>query len=185
MTQHKMHIDYLADHPGFIPTLAHWHHEQWKHLNPGGSVEERIAQLQAHLGTPRMSWGQGQIPTTFVAVSLPDGPGSEMDRVEVLGSASLIAHDMDTHPELSPWLASVFVAPEHRGQGLGTALVRRVIQEAETVGVAQLYLFTTPDKHGFYARLGWSLIERTRYRGYQQIVMALQIDHPQGHESVR
>lgn len=161
-----MHIDYLADHPGFIPTLARWHHEQWKHLDPGGSVEQRIAQLQAHLR-------KRQIPTTFVAVSLSDGPGSERDRVEVLGSASLIAHDMDTHPELSPWLASVFVAPEQRGQGIGTALVRRVIQEAEALGVAQLYLFTTPDKHGFYARLGWSLIERTRYRGYQQIVMVL------------
>ena len=159
-----MHIEYLADHPGFIPTLARWHHEQWKHLDPGDSVEKRIAQLQAHLR-------EQQIPTTFVAMSLPDGAGSERDRAEVLGSASLIAHDMDTHPELSPWLASVFVTPEHRGRGIGTALVQRVIQEAAALGVARLYLFTTPDKQGFYTRLGLSLIEHTRYRGYRQLVM--------------
>jgi GNAT superfamily N-acetyltransferase len=163
-----MRIDYLADHADAISTLARWHHEQWKHLSPGGSIEKRISQLHTHLG-------KGQIPTTFVALSPSEGCVSEADRGEVIGSASLIAHDMDTHPELSPWLASVFVAPQYRERGVGTALVRRVIQEAEALGVAKLYLYTTPDKKGFYARLGWSLTERTRYRGYQQIVMALPI----------
>jgi predicted N-acetyltransferase YhbS len=92
----------------------------------------------------------------------------------ILGSASLIVHDMDTRPDLSPWLASVFVAPEHREQGIGTALVRRVIEEAQTLSVPNLYLFTTPDKRDFYARLGWKLLEHARYRGYQQVVMVLQ-----------
>lgn len=163
-----MQIDYLADHPDAIPTLAHWHHEQWKHLDPVDTVEQRIVRLQAHLG-------KVQIPTTFVAMSLSEKRGPGVDRKDILGSASLIAHDMDTHPELSPWLASVFVAPELREQGIGTALVRRVIQEAETLEVLNLHLFTTPDKRGFYARLGWELIEHTRYRGYQQIVMTLKI----------
>ena len=162
-----MHIDTLANHPGTIPTLARWHHKQWKHLNPDDSIEQRIARLQVHLG-------QEPIPTTFVALSSVEGRG-----VKVVGSASLFPHDMDTHPELTPWLASVFVAPQHRGQGIGTALIRRVIQQARTLGISQLYLFTTPDKEGFYARLGWSLIERTNYRGYPQIVMVLRIKPPQ------
>jgi GNAT superfamily N-acetyltransferase len=160
-----MQIDYLANHPNAIPALARWHHEQWQHLNPGDTVEQRIIQLQAHLG-------KRQIPTTFVALSPREAPGI------LLGSASLTAHDMDTRPDFSPWLASVFVAPEHRRQGIGTALIRRVIQEAEALGTDNLYLFTTPDKHGFYARLGWELIEHTRYRGHQQIVMTLKIIQP-------
>jgi predicted N-acetyltransferase YhbS len=152
-----MHIDYLADHPEFIPTLAHWHHEQWNYLCPGDSVERRIESLHAHLE-------RGQIPVTFVAVS----------GQAVLGSASLIAHDMDTRMDLSPWLASVYVASEHRRAGIGTALVRRVIREAETLDIPALHLFT-PDKESFYARLGWSVIERPEYRGYPQVVMALSI----------
>jgi N-acetylglutamate synthase-like GNAT family acetyltransferase len=159
-----MYIDSLANHPDAVSTLARWHHEQWKHLSPGDSIEQRIARLQAHLDIE-------SIPTTFVALS-----SQEKGATKVVGSASLISHDMDTHPEWTPWLASVFVAPQHRGQGIGTALVRRVIQQARMLGIAQLYLFTTPDKKGFYARLGWSLIERTRYRGYQQIVMVLQVE---------
>jgi GNAT superfamily N-acetyltransferase len=161
-------IDYLADHPDAIPTLARWHHEQWKHLSPGDTVEQRIARLEAHLF-------KEQIPTTFVALPLLETRPGRAASEGILGSASLIAHDMDTRPNLSPWLASVFVAAEHRGQGIGTALVRRVIEEAQTLGVPNLYLFTTPDKRSFYTRLGWELTERTRYRGYAQIIMALQV----------
>jgi GNAT superfamily N-acetyltransferase len=169
-----MQIDYLADHPHAITTLARWHHEQWKHLNPGTSIEQRIARLHTHLG-------KGQIPMTFVALCPSEvrcsQPGIPVTEREIfVGSASLIAQDMDTRPDLSPWLASVFVAPEYRRKGIGTALVRRVIQEAARLDTTRLYLFTTPDKQRFYARLGWSLIEHTRYRGYQQIVMVLEID---------
>jgi GNAT superfamily N-acetyltransferase len=153
-----VHIDYLADHPDDIPTLARWHHEQWAHLGPGDSIERRITLLKSHLG-------RRQIPTTFVAVSTQG----------VLGSAGLIAYDMDTRPDLSPWLACVYVKPEHRRQGIGSALVHRVIREAKELGADNLYLYTTPDKDGFYARFGWSPIDRTLYRGYHQIVMALQI----------
>jgi predicted N-acetyltransferase YhbS len=107
---------------------------------------------------------RGESKCFFVAVS----------RQAVLGSASLVAYDMDTRMDLSPWLASVYVATEHRRQGIGTALVRRVVQEAEALGVQALHLYT-PDKEPFYACLGWSVIERTTYQSYPQVVMTLPI----------
>jgi N-acetylglutamate synthase-like GNAT family acetyltransferase len=81
---------------------------------------------------------------------------------------------MDTRPKLSPWLASVYVAAEHRCQGIGSALVRRVVEEAAALDVQRLYLFT-PDQERFYARLGWSVIERCTYRGYPQVVMVMHL----------
>lgn len=154
-----MQIGYLADHPAFIPTLARWHYTQWNYLSSGDSIDRRIARLQKHLG-------RKQIPTTFVAYKQAEN-GIET----VMGSASLIGQDMDTRPELSPWLASVYVAAEHRRQGIGSALVRRVSEEATALGVERLYLFT-PDQERFYARLGWSKIGRCTYRGYPQVLMA-------------
>jgi GNAT superfamily N-acetyltransferase len=158
-------IAYLADHPECIPALAEWHHAQWSYLSPGDSVERRTAMLHTHLG-------RKQIPTTFVAL---EGP-------TLIGSASLIAHDMDTRMSLSPWLASVYVVPEQRRRGVGTALVARVVQEARALDVETLYLYT-PDKEAFYARRGWSVVERVTYRGYQVVVMALQVAarHPTAH----
>ena len=149
-------IEYLADHPSFLPSLAQWHHAQWSYLDVGVSVEQRVTALQKH--------GKAQVPTTAIALS----------DSRLLGSASLIAHDMDTHPELSPWLASVYVAPEYRRRGIGSALVQRIVAEATSLELASLYLFT-PDKEQFYTRLGWIVLERTMYRGYAQVVMALHI----------
>ena len=149
-------IAYLADHPSYIPTLSAWHHAQWRYLDVDVSVEQRAATLSKHT--------RDRVPMTVVALS-----GESL-----LGSASLIAYDMDTRMELSPWLASVYVAPAHRNHGLGSALVQRIAAEARTLGFERLYLFT-PDKEHFYARLGWMVLERTVYRGYDQVAMVLHL----------
>jgi N-acetylglutamate synthase-like GNAT family acetyltransferase len=89
----------------------------------------------------------------------------------LLGSASLVEHDMDNRLELSPWLAGVFVRPEHRRQGIGAALVRRIMDEAATLHVSKLYLYTV-DSAAFYANLGWSWLEHTDYRGKEVSIMS-------------
>jgi GNAT superfamily N-acetyltransferase len=155
-----MRIGYLSDNVALIPTLARWHYEEWGYFHPGSSVNDFATRLQSHLGRKR-------IPTTFVALSkgIP------------IGSASLVAHDMDTRMDLSPWLASVFVTPVFRSRGIGSALVHRVIKEAEQLYMNTLYLFT-PDREGFYVRLGWHTIERTEYHGHQVAIMAIDILPP-------
>lgn len=152
-----MHISYLAEHPHLIPALAEWHHAEWAHLNPGDTVEARISRMQKLLA-------KEQVPTAFVA----------LQGETLLGSASLIDNDMDTRKDLWPWLASVYVAPEFRDRGVGSALVQRVVDEARGLGVETLYLFT-PDRESLYARIGWKVIERTEYRGEQVVVMELPI----------
>ncbi|RJP70316.1 MAG: GNAT family N-acetyltransferase [Candidatus Abyssobacteria bacterium SURF_17] len=152
----KMEIVNLKERVEFIPILAVWHHNQWSYLNPDGSIEQRVASLETELKSDG-------IPKTFVAVS-----GEAL-----LGSASLVPHDMDTRMDLSPWLASVFVAPDARKQGIGSALIRHVVKEAGRLGYRTIYLFTEPDKVGFYARLGWSHLETTVYRGHNECIMVI------------
>lgn len=147
-----MEIDYLVDHPEFIPALARWHHAQWSDLSPEGTFENRMEELRAHV--------RGRIPTTVVAHA-----GGVL-----LGSASLVESDMDTRPDLTPWLASVFVAPEHRRRGIGSVLVERVVDEARALGFVTLHLFTM-DQEPLYAGLGWSVLERGCYRDHDVVVM--------------
>ena len=150
-----MTIDHLAYYPGFIPIIARWHYHEWRHLHDFDSVARRIALFMRDLEP-------GCIPTTFVALS-----GGIL-----LGSASLVARDMDTRPDLSPWLASVYVSPAYRGRGVASTLVRRVMEEARILGIPALYLFTE-DQERLYARLGWSVMERTRYRGLPVVIMSV------------
>jgi GNAT superfamily N-acetyltransferase len=49
--------------------------------------------------------------------------------------------------------------PAHEGQGLGSQLLRRVVQELRDHGHARLFLGCSPDpqvrSYGFYRHLGW------------------------------
>ena len=106
--------------------MAGWHYTEWGHLRPGETVEDRAGRVER-------GCGHREIPITFVALA----------GQQCLGSASLVACDMDIRPTLTPWLSGVFVAPEHRRRGVGAALVERVVQEARALGKPRLY-FTRP-----------------------------------------
>src|SRR5437764_6950420 len=97
-----MEIAYLADHLVLAPILAEWHYREWADLLPGWTREQAVSELRSHTG-------HRQIPTTFVAI----------ESGQPLGSASLLEFDLDGWEHLSPWIASVFVAPGFRGRGLG------------------------------------------------------------------
>lgn len=54
------------------------------------------------------------------------------------------------------WFAHVFVAPERRGRGLGTALALRVAAELEALGCRTLLLAATPMGRPLYEKLGFA-----------------------------
>jgi predicted N-acetyltransferase YhbS len=155
-----MEFLYLIDRPEFLPTVAAWHHDEWGYIRPGDSVEARQQRLAEECG-------HCEIPTTIIAV----------ETGQVVGSISLLEDDMDTHKELSPWLASLFVAAEKRQQGIGAALVQRLIREAAAVNVKRLYLYT-PSQERFYSRLGWTVLERTKYAGKPAVIMTCKVLPP-------
>ena len=147
-----MRIVNLCNEPWHIPRLSRWHHREWAHLYPRESADDFARELGDCLG--------GQlVPSTFLAA---DGA--------LLGSASLLARDMDTHPELTPWVASVYVRRACRGSGVGSALIRHIMQVAARRGLSALYLFT-PDRVAFYERLGWTERSHELYQGVPVTLM--------------
>jgi predicted N-acetyltransferase YhbS len=150
----NLRIDYLDDHRQAIPKLAELHHAEWLTVTPGLSVADRIAGFEARAR-------RGSIPTGLVAV------------VEnaVVGMASLVACDIESHCHLTPWLATVLVEPGYRRRGIGSALTIRAVDEAITLGVRDVFLFTF-DRQSFYARLGWETLEPATYAGRRGTVMS-------------
>ena len=151
------HIDYLADNAEFIPLLAEWHYAEWP-MDAAPSVEARIELIRNRLGRREM-------PTTLVAVR----------DANPLGFVSLISNNMDSHPELFPWLASLYVPPPLRRQGIGTALVKAILEDAQALQVRHLYLFTA-SQIAFYERLGWHAILHENYQGEAVAVMEFEFD---------
>ncbi|MDO9498568.1 GNAT family N-acetyltransferase [Falsiroseomonas sp.] len=139
-------------HSPHLPLVAAWLHAEWWAAG-GHALAETAAFL--HRAT-----GPG-LPCALVA---------ERDGV-ALGTATLDAEDLPSRPDLSPWLASVLVAPEFRRQGVATALVAEVRRRAAALAYPRLWLFTG-GQAAFYASLGWAPEGEDRYRGQPVTLMS-------------
>lgn len=148
-----MRIDYLADHKDLVPAIAKWFFGEWSCFYPGKRLKDFEAMVFERVNRDRL-------PLALVA----------MEGTELLGIGCLKAKDMETRPELTPWLAGMYVARERRGRGIGAALVRAVEENAARLGIAKLYLHT-PGSARFYARLGWRVREKTEYCGCGVTIM--------------
>ncbi len=153
-----MRIESIADHLDLIDTIAGWHWDEWGGVDPGGSLESWTEGLQQRTNRDR-------IPTTFVA----------LDGDELLGSVTLVEHDMDTHLEVSPWVAGVYVRPSARRRGVASALVRHAVREAREMRITRLHLYTSTARD-LYEKLGWQPIADDHYEGQPVTIMAIYAD---------
>ena len=93
---------------------------------------------------------------------------------EPIGTCLLVESEIEPNHDVSPWLAGLFVVPEHRRRGAGAVLVRAIEDQARQRGFSRIYLYTT-DAAGFYARLGWSVLDLTRWRGMDAALMVREL----------
>jgi GNAT superfamily N-acetyltransferase len=76
-----------------------------------------------------------------------------------LGSTLIISCDLDERPQYAPWVAAVWVEAEHRGRGIGRALVGRAAEAAFDLGHDIAYLCALTEKRSFYEGFGWHRLE--------------------------
>jgi len=132
----------LRQRPEFFDTVADRIWQAWwkPHGYPLDHISSRL----------RDNMSDGEIPFALVA----------HDGAKFLGTASVIASDLEERPQLTPWVAAVWVEPEARRYGVGAALVDGATTACFGLGIARVYLCARPALSGFYERLGWTPIER-------------------------
>lgn len=109
----------------------------------------------------RKEAGRDRLPVTFVAV---DEPG------QAIGAVGLGQYDLDERQDVSPWVMGTIVHPDHRGVGLGRALMAELEAWAAAHGVAQAWV-ATGQAAGFYHRCGWRYVETMRLRTGQRMTV--------------
>lgn len=148
-----MRVVPLVERPDLVEQVSVWGFDEWGHLSPGQTLDQRRAKIRGKMNVDR-------VPIAFVALD---------DADEIVGTASLIFDDLEGDPR-NPWLASVYVPDRQRKQGIASALVRAVEAAARRIGYDRLYLFTA-SAASLYERLGWTALERRDYRGEHIQVM--------------
>ncbi|WP_428678648.1 GNAT family N-acetyltransferase [Reyranella sp.] len=148
-----MRIVPLVERPDLAEQVSVWGFDEWGHLNPQETLDQRRARIRGKMNLDR-------VPIAFVALDDDDG---------IVGTASLIFDDLEGDPR-NPWLASVYVPVERRRRGIASALVGAVEEAARRIGYERLYLFTT-SAASLYEALGWRALEERDYRGEHIQVM--------------
>ena len=135
-------ISDLRQRPEFLDTVADRIWQAWWKADghPLGYISSRL----------RENMRESPIPFALVA----------HDGAAFLGTASVIASDLAERPQLTPWVAAVWVEPHARQRGIGGALVDRATRDCFALGLSRAYLRARLQHSAFYERLGWTLIER-------------------------
>ena len=94
---------------------------------------------------------KNKLPQTFVA--LIDGEPAGMYQLSM-------SDDLNSRPDLYPWLINVYVDEKFRGRNVARELMNTVKENAKELGLTELYLYT---KHiGLYEKFGWKFIEEVK-----------------------
>jgi GNAT superfamily N-acetyltransferase len=148
-------IDYLKNHETGIPLLAKYSWQEWRPV---------YGRAQMTFDDVVRSYAQrvniDVLPLALVAIH----------QGTIIGTGSLKLQDLDVRPQFTPWMGGLFVVEAHRGRGVATALIRRLMEEARRLNILRLYLWT-PSAEGLYAKLGWVSLERLDYCGYKISIM--------------
>jgi predicted N-acetyltransferase YhbS len=158
----KTEFHYLSEYPDAVPTVARWWFEAWGPTESCSTANALAHALAANLH-------RDELPVQVVAVENGD----------VVGVAVLKDYELKQEfYRLRYWLGNVFVRPESRRRGVGSALVKRAEGIAHAMGITALHLATDRSDGGLYARLGYEILERTQEADAHIVVMARQLDEP-------
>ena len=89
-----------------------------------------------------------------------------------IGTVFLVENDLPEEPALAPWLSSLWVAPSHRRAGVGTRLIRAVVERATHLDREELFLYCRAgDLSDFYQKRGWRKIGTTQLESGEAWIM--------------
>ncbi len=112
----------------------------------------------------RQWWEPRGFPLSYIRERLTENMTAERlplalvahDAGRFLGTASVIASDLEDLPQFTPWVAAVWVEPEHRKRQIGRALVGSAASAAFALGFERAYLCAQKHRRDFYVRQGWT-----------------------------
>ena len=123
--------------------ICAWYYE-WLGEKNGESYEEVVCTMEHSINRLKL-------PQTFVAM-IDDKPAGMYQLA--------VTDDLNSRPDIYPWLINVYVDEKFRGHDVCRNLMASVPANAKKAGIDELHLYT---KHiGLYEKFGWEYVEEVR-----------------------
>jgi len=150
----QVKIELLTNHQTLVHDLASWAYEEWHRRNN--------TDFSSVLYDYQIRAQSAAIPSCWIAFC----------NEQPVGMVSLKKCDLLFRTDLSPWLSALYVKKEYRGGGIGTLLIKKVIEEAARLKYKKLFLFTdrtnTHSLTQFYTKRNWTFFDKsTDMQGYE------------------
>lgn len=155
-----MQISHIKYFQHWTPIIAKWIYDEWAYVYPQKSLQDIQRTLISRVN-------EREMPITLVA----------HDERGVLGTASLKSEYLEIDPGLTPWISSVYVQPDYRGEGIGTALSAEIEKISAELGYRRIHLFN-PISRGIFEKLGWTMVQTIQYGGRELAILAKDLPAP-------
>ena len=148
----SLRVTTVRQRPDLLPVVAEWlWHEWWKRRGQTLEQTEAVyAQCVAELGAPQ----------TFIL----------LEGDVAVGTVTMARKDLDERPDLTPWLAGVFVVPDRRGRGYVKLLFTEFEKACRTASVETAWLYTNTAER-IYLRAGWEAVEVIHRPGKRAVTL--------------
>lgn len=146
----------LSECPDAIPQVARWWCDEWGLPQRHPSMESYLSEL-ANLKPD-------QLPLHLLA----------LNEGNIVGVATLKDYSAfhQLFPDFQYWLSGVYVPPAIRSRGIATSLCLKMVDIANSRGIAKLHLVTEALDGGLYAKIGWKPIKQVHVDELDLLVMA-------------
>ncbi len=132
-------IALLSDHRALLNDLARAYEREWPQWY--GVRGDATADLRDRARASGLPLG---------LIALEEGAA--------VGAAALVARGTLSHPQLSPWVAGLWVEPACRRRGIGGMLIEAACAQARGQGYAGAYTSTVTAAR-LFTRQGWTKID--------------------------
>jgi GNAT superfamily N-acetyltransferase len=137
-------IELLADRPDLIASLAEMRWHEWGADHPGRE------KLRFWTDVTAQEAGRDTLPVTFVAVGRCG---------QAVGGVGLAPFDLPQRTDRGPWVVGTIVRADHRGLGIGTALMTHLKRWAIRAGITEAWVATGGPAVDFYLRCGYAVTD--------------------------
>lgn len=126
-----------------LDKIINKHYTHWKQFNPVLDLEDTIYKFK------KLYTNEKELPIGYACY----------DEDDLVGFCTLRKENLKKYPEFYPWISSVMIFDEYRGQGYGTIMLQEITKKAKELGYNKVYLWTDQAPE-FYKKIGYTYLQQ-------------------------